>query len=123
MGAWYGRAMPPAKRALFLDWGGTLARTENNRTVVDTAGHPVLMPNVGATLARERPRFDACFIVSNQARVSKGEISAAEVLRRFAWANERLGRPLTHYRLCPPAGADSCDCRQPPPWLLAALAP
>src|SRR2546430_9351819 len=77
MGAWYGRAMPPAKRALFLDWGGTLARTENNRTVVDTAGHPVLMPNVVATLARERPRFDACFIVSNQARVSKGEISYA----------------------------------------------
>ena len=69
--------MPPSKRALFLDWGGTLALTKNNRTVVDTTGHPVLMPNVGATLARERPRFDACFIVSNQARVSKGEISAA----------------------------------------------
>src|SRR2546421_11597473 len=106
MGAWYGRAMPPAKRALFLDWGGTLARTENNRTVVDTAGHPVLMPNVGATLARERPRFDACFIVSNQARVSKGEISAAEVLRRFAWANERLGGPVTGFPPRPPPARD-----------------
>ena len=62
--------MPPSKRALFLDWGGTLALTKNNRTVVDGAGHPVLMPHVVATLARERPRFDACFIVSNQARVS-----------------------------------------------------
>src|SRR2546422_8928184 len=111
MGAWYGRAMPPAKRALFLDWGGTLARTENNRTVVDTADHPVLMPNVGATLARERPRFDACFIVSNQARVSKGEISAAEVLRRFSWANEGLGSAFTHDRPVPPAEPDGCDCR------------
>src|SRR5437899_11604467 len=98
--------MPPAKPALFLDWGGTLALTENNRTVVDTADHPVLMPNVGATLARERPRFDACFIVSNQARVSKGEISAAEVLRRFAWANEPLGRPFTDHRPGPHAHAD-----------------
>ena len=122
MGAWYGRAMPPAKRALFLDWGGTLARTENNRTVVDTAGHPVLMPNVVATLARERPRFDACFIVSNQARVSKGEISEAEVLRRFAWANEQLGRPFTDCRLCPHADADGCDCRKPRPGMFLELA-
>jgi hypothetical protein len=28
------------KRALFLDWGGTLARTRDSRTVVDAAGHP-----------------------------------------------------------------------------------
>src|SRR3989442_16034255 len=114
--------MPPAKRALFLDWGGTLALTENNRTVVDTAGHPVLMPNVGATLARERPRFDACFIVSNQARVSKGEISAAEVLRRFARANERLGGPFTHYPPFPPPDADGCDRPKPPPRRFLALA-
>ena len=71
--------MPGTKRALFIDWGGTLALTKDNRTVVDAAGHPVLMPNVAETLARERPRFDLCFIVSNQARITKGEISAAEV--------------------------------------------
>src|SRR2546428_2913830 len=108
MGAWYGRAMPPAKRALFLDWGGTLARTENNRTVVDTAGHPVLMPNVVATLARERPRFDVCFIVSNQARIAKGEIDAAEVLRRFALAQQQPVGPITASRVCPPRVGDSC---------------
>src|SRR2546425_13361943 len=98
--------MPAAKRALFLDWGGTLALTENNRTVVDTADHPVLMPNVGATLARERPRFDACFIVSNQARVSKGEISAAEVLRRSAVGHARRGGPGAAFRPCPHAAPD-----------------
>ena len=49
--------MPGTKRALFVDWGGTLALTKDNRTVVDAAGHPVLMPNVAATLARERPRM------------------------------------------------------------------
>jgi len=114
--------MSGTKRALFIDWGGTLALTKNNRTVVDAAGHPVLMPNVVATLARERSRFDACFIVSNQARVSTGEISETEVLRRFAWANEQLGRPFTDCRLCPHTDADDCDCRKPRPGMFLELA-
>jgi len=114
--------VPGTKRALFIDWGGTLALTKNNRTVVDAAGHPVLMPNVVATLARERPRFDVCFIVSNQARVSTGEISEAEVLRRFAWANEQLGEPFTDCRLCPHTDADGCDCRKPRPGMFLELA-
>jgi len=44
--------VPGTRSALFVDWGGTLALTENNRTVVDRDGHPVLMPNVAATLSR-----------------------------------------------------------------------
>ena len=114
--------MPGTKRALFLDWGGTLALTRNNRTVVDSAGHPVLMDNVAATLARERPRYDLCFIVSNQARISMGEIAEAEVTRRFAWANDRLGRPFTAWRLCPHTDADACDCRKPRPGMFLELA-
>ncbi len=112
----------PTKRALFVDWGGTLALTKDNRTVVDAAGHPVLMPNVAATLARERPRFDVCFIVSNQARISRGEISADEVLRRFAWVDAQLGRPFTDWRLCPHGNEDSCSCRKPRPGMFLELA-
>ena len=114
--------MPGTKRALFVDWGGTLALTKDNRTVVDAAGHPVLMPNVAATLARERPRFDVCFIVSNQARISRGEISADEVLRRFAWVDARLGRPFTDWRLCPHGDEDGCGCRKPRPGMFLELA-
>jgi D-glycero-D-manno-heptose 1,7-bisphosphate phosphatase len=110
------------KRALFLDWGGTLAVTRDNRTVIGADGQPVLAPNVVATLARERPSFDACFIVSNQARISRGEISATEVLRRFAWANERLGRPFTDWRLCPHGDEDGCACRKPLPGMFLDLA-
>jgi len=110
------------KRALFIDWGGTLARTRHNRTVVDAAGRPELMPNVAATLRRERPRYDLCFIVSNQARIAKGEISDAEVARRFAWANEQLGGPFTGWRLCPHTDADACDCRKPRPGMFIELA-
>src|SRR3989442_1762011 len=116
--------MPGTKRALFLDWGGTLALTQdNNQTDVDAAGNPILMPNVATVLARERPRFDVCFIVSNQPRVATGEISMAEVDRRVAWANERLGRPFTDWRLCPPTGGDGCDCRKPKPGMFPELAP
>src|SRR5881628_1552948 len=107
--------MPGTKRALFLDWGGTLALTQDNQTDVDAAGNPILMPNVATVLARERPRFDVCFIVSNQPRVATGEISVAEVDRRVAWANERLGRPFTDWRLCPHTDEDGCDCRKPSP--------
>jgi D-glycero-D-manno-heptose 1,7-bisphosphate phosphatase len=109
-------------RALFLDWGGTLAVTRRNRTVIDPAGHPVLQPNVPETLARVRGDYETCFIVSNQARVSKGEISEAEVLRRFAWANERLGRPFTAWLLCPHDDADGCACRKPRPGMFLDLA-
>jgi len=114
--------MSGPKRALFIDWGGTLALTRENRTVVDEAGNPVLMPNVAETLARVRPRFDACFIVSNQARIGRGEITAAEVLRRFAWANQWLGRPFTDWRLCPHGDDDRCACRKPRPGMFLELA-
>jgi D-glycero-D-manno-heptose 1,7-bisphosphate phosphatase len=114
--------VPATKRALFIDWGGTLALTKNNRTVVDAAGQPVLMPNVAATLGRERPRYDLCFIVSNQARISTGEISDTEVVRRFAWANEQLGGPFTGWRLCPHTDAAACECRKPRPGMFLELA-
>ena len=117
-----GSAVPGTRSALFVDWGGTLARTENNRTVVDQDGHPVLMPNVAATLARERRRFDVCFIVSNQARISRGEISLDEVYRRFAWADEQLGGPFTDWRLCPHSGEHGWGCRKPRPRVFLELA-
>jgi hypothetical protein len=101
--------------ALFLDFGGMLARLRDHRTVVDAEGNPVLMPNVPETLARVRPAYEACFIVSNQGRIGRGEIPEAEVLRRFAWLNDRLGRAFTDWRLCPHVDADGCACRKPRP--------
>jgi D-glycero-D-manno-heptose 1,7-bisphosphate phosphatase len=109
-------------RALFLDFGGTLVLARDGRTVVDGDGNPRLMPHVPETLARLRPRFDACFIVSNQARIGRGEITEAEVRRRFAWLNERLGRPFTDWRLCPHQDEDACPCRKPKPGMFLDLA-
>lgn len=74
------------------------------------------------TVARVRAEYGACFIVSNQARVSKGEIAEAEVLRRFAWANDRLGQPFTGWIICPHDDADGCACRKPKPGMFLELA-
>jgi histidinol-phosphate phosphatase family protein len=109
-------------RALFLDWGGTLVLTRDNRTVVDADGNPTLMPNVAATLARVRPEYDCCFVVSNQPRISRGGIAEAEVHRRFAWVNDRLGRPFTGWRLCPHTDDDGCACRKPKTGMFIELA-
>lgn len=57
------------------------------------------MPNVLDTLARARSAFALCFIVSNQARIGRGEISDDEVRRRFAWLNAPLGGLFTDVRL------------------------
>ena len=114
--------MPGLARALFLDFGGTLVVVEGGRTVVDATGNPVLEPHVAATLARARAGFDACFIVSNQARIGKGEITEAEVLRRFRWLNELLGGPFTDWRLCPHQEGDGCPCRKPKPGMFLDLA-
>ena len=111
-----------AGHALFLDFGGTLARVANGRTVVDSAGNPILMPNVPRILRQVRPAFDACFIVSNQPRIGRGEITGAEVIRRFAWVNEQLGHPFTDWRLCPHDDADGCACRKPSPGMFLELA-
>ncbi len=110
------------KRALFLDYGGTLVLTRDGRTVVDPDGNPTLMANVPETLARVRPDFDACFIVSNQPRIGRGEITEAEVRRRLAWLNERLGEPFTDWRLCPHQDEDGCSCRKPKPGMFLDLA-
>ncbi len=110
------------KRALFLDFGGTLVRTLGNRTAVDEFGNPVLMPNVPATLARHRPDFDVCFIVSNQARIAQGEITEAEVRRRFVWLSRRLDDAITDWRICPHAEGDGCPCRKPRPAMFLDLA-
>lgn len=110
------------RRALFVDWGGTLVLTRDNRTVVDADGHPVPQPNVAAVLARERPRYDLAFIVSNQARILAGEITEAEVRRRFAWLNTRLGGLFTDVRICPHDDAAGCACRKPQPGMFLDLA-
>lgn len=114
--------MPGLARALFLDFGGTLVVVEGGRTVVDATGNPVLKPHVAATLTRVRVGFDACFIVSNQARIGKGEITEAEVRRRFRWLNEHLGGPFTDWRLCPHQEGDGCPCRKPRPGMFLDLA-
>ena len=47
------------------------------------------------------------------------QFADVEVLLRFAWADEHLGRPFTAWLLCP---HDSCACRKPTPGMFLDLA-
>ena len=115
-------AMAQAGRALFLDWGGTLARVVDGATLLDAAGDPVLESGVAEALARARPAWDACFIASNQARIGRGLVTADEVLRRFRVVDRRLGGVFTDWRLCPHQDEDGCACRKPRPGMFLDLA-
>ena len=108
--------------SLFLDYGGTLVPVRDGRSIVDEAGNPVLRPHVAEVLAKVRPQFGSCFIVSNQARIGRGEITEREVLRRFEWLNARLGQPFIDWRLCPHQEGEGCPCRKPLPGMFLDLA-
>jgi D-glycero-D-manno-heptose 1,7-bisphosphate phosphatase len=91
-----------------------------SRERIDPATSPLLCRSAEAP--ELRLAVDACFIVSNQARSGKGEISPAEVLRRFRWVNDRLGGPFTDWRLCPHVEDEGCTCRKPRPGMFLDLA-
>lgn len=80
------------------------------------------MPHVPERLSDGRPHFDGCFIVSNQGRIARGEITEAEVIERFRWLNQRLGAPFTDWRLCPHEAGGGCHCRKPRPGMFLDLA-
>ena len=94
----------------------------DGRTVIDEAGNPVLRPHVAEVLAKVRPRFGSCFIVSNQARIGRGEITEHEVRRRFEWLNALLGHLFIDWRLCPHQEGEGCPCRKPLPGMFLDLA-
>ena len=108
--------------SLFVDYGGTLVMVRDGRTVIDEAGNPLLRPHVAEVLGKVRSRFGSCFIVSNQPRIGRGEITEREVLRRFEWLNACLGHPFTDWRLCPHQDGDGCPCRKPMPGMFLDLA-
>jgi len=113
---------PHDRPALFLDLGGTLALVGVGQPLVDLDSNPRLVPSASSTLVRILPTFATCFLVSNQPRIARGEISAAEIRRRFGRVNEQLGRPFTDWRLCPHVDEDGCYCRKPQPGMFLDLA-
>lgn len=108
---------------IFLDRDGVII--ENRDGYVRSWGDVAFIPSALTALAELAASDYAIVIVSNQAGVAKGLVSAETV----QVINERIRAEIVHaggrvdaIYFCPHADLDGCDCRKPKPGLLLRAA-
>src|SRR6202167_1234543 len=116
-------ANPNGNAALFFDLGGTLVKLNAAReTPLDAKGEIVieLLPNVADKL---RPLHNhLMFIVTNQAGITRGRLTAQIVEAALEELDRQLGDILTAWQVCPHTDADECECRKPKGGMITELA-
>ena len=114
---------PNGNAALFFDLGGTLVKLDANREIpLDAGGNIVieLLPNVTEKL---KPLHNhLMFIVTNQAGITRGRLTAEEVEAALKRLDHQLGDILTAWLVCPHTDADHCECRKPKGGMITELA-
>src|SRR6202046_205545 len=103
-------ANPNGNAALFFDLGGTLVRLNESREIpLDPNGNIVieLLPNVAEKL---RPMHDyLMFVVTNQAGITRGRLTAEEVEAALVQLDSQLGDILTGWQGGPHTDAHNCE--------------
>jgi D-glycero-D-manno-heptose 1,7-bisphosphate phosphatase len=116
-------ANPNGNAALFFDLGGTLVRLNESREIpLDPNGNIVveLLPNVAEKLG---PIHDyLMFVVTNQAGITRGRLTAEEVEAALEELDDQLGDILTGWQICPHTDDDHCECRKPKGGMITELA-
>jgi D-glycero-D-manno-heptose 1,7-bisphosphate phosphatase len=116
-------ANPNGNAALFFDLGGTLVRLNESREIpLDPNGNIVveLLPNVAEKL---RPMHDyLMFVVTNQAGITRGRLTAEEVEAALKDLDRQLGDILSGWQICPHTDDDHCECRKPKGGMITELA-
>jgi histidinol-phosphate phosphatase family protein len=116
-------ANPNGNAALFFDLGGTLVKLNDQREIpLDAAGNIVieLLPNVADTL---RPLHNhLMFVVTNQAGITRGRLTAEEVEAALVELDRQLGDILTGWQICPHTNDNKCECRKPKGGMITELA-
>jgi histidinol-phosphate phosphatase family protein len=109
-------------RGLFCDLAGTLVKMDETRQLpIDATGNVKveLMPGVAEKL---RPMRDhLIFVVTNQAGVARGRLTAEQVETALAETDCLLGGILTAWQVCPHEDADGCECRKPKGGMISEL--
>ncbi len=109
------------RRALILDYDGTLRDSLGGAPFPRTPDEVALRPGVKATLQRYAAEGWKLLGVSNQAGIARGDLTREQAEACFARTNELLGLDID-VRYCPhPSGAVRCWCRKPMPGLGVAL--
>ncbi|MDO8431444.1 MAG: HAD-IIIA family hydrolase [Candidatus Binatus sp.] len=109
--------------AYFFDLAGTLVKFDDNRELpLDANGKVVieLMPGVAEKLAPIRDRL--MFVVTNQAGIKRGRLTAEKVEAAIVALDLKLGEILTGWQVCPHTDADRCECRKPKGGMIRELA-
>ncbi len=116
-------ANPNGNAALFFDLGGTLVKLNESREIpLDADGNIVieLLPGVADKL---RPLHNhLMFVVTNQAGIRRGRLTAEKVEAALEELDNRLGDILTGWQVCPHTDDDNCECRKPKGGMITELA-
>ncbi len=116
-------ANPNGNAALFFDLGGTLVKLNESREIpLDAGGNIVieLLPGVGEKLRPLHNRL--MFVVTNQAGIRRGRLTAEKVEAALEELDEQLGDILTGWQVCPHTDDDNCECRKPKGGMITELA-
>lgn len=112
------------ERTVFLDRDGTINHRVEDGYVTSWSGFRFL-PGAKDALRRLTQAGYRIVVVSNQAGVGKGLMSAAdlqEITARFRAAVRASGGRIDDVFYCTHAPAENCDCRKPKPGLLLRAA-
>ena len=116
-------ANPNGNAALFFDLGGTLVTLNENREIpLDACGDIVieLLPGVAEKL---KPLHNhLMFVVTNQAGIKRGRLTAEKVDDALKRLDHLLGDILTGWQVCPHTDDDKCECRKPKGGMITELA-
>jgi D-glycero-D-manno-heptose 1,7-bisphosphate phosphatase len=108
--------------ALFCDLVGTLVRMDANRELPRDRGGNLILDLMPGVVEKLRPMRDhLIFIVTNQAGISRGNLTLEQMEAALAELDARLGGIVTAWRICPHDDADGCGCRKPKPGMIAEL--
>jgi D-glycero-D-manno-heptose 1,7-bisphosphate phosphatase len=112
-----------ATGAIFLDRDGVI--NENRPDHVKNWGEFEFLPGVLSSIRRLSQTGLPIFVVTNQAIISRGEMSVETLdsihARMLACVREAGGR-IDHVYYCPHDKDDNCECRKPRPGMLKQAA-
>jgi D-glycero-D-manno-heptose 1,7-bisphosphate phosphatase len=113
----------PLRPTIFLDRDGVII--ENRAEYVRSLDEVAFIPSALRALAEIAASDYAIVVVTNQAGVGKGLVSAEmveSIHERLRSEIERAGGRVDAIYFCPHTDADECDCRKPKPGLLLRAA-
>jgi HAD superfamily hydrolase (TIGR01662 family) len=104
-------------RALFLDLGGTLLRTEDDEIYVAPDGAVEVLPNVVDRLSNVE--LEVVVVVTNQSGIERGILTTERVREYIVQLNRAAGGVIDDYWACPRIIS---PYRKPAPGMLLSLA-